>query len=204
MKYVLFSAFFLLMILAPSCKREAETNESSSDPSSTSATEQPGETKTAKDQLEDKEYVFGEDGVFGLSAGQAITEAGSKLEKGVLRTGEGEFDVYFIKDTDGEEIGYVLPGYPDESKIGDIFLTSPKFRDEIGIRVGKYFRQLQHVYPGIQAHGSEIEARVYAVQEPFKFRLDYMNTQYDLDEDEIPATTKITEIILTAPRPSGE
>ena len=75
-------------------------------------------------------------------------------------------------------------------------VESPKASTDKGLKIGSTFKDLLKVYPNIDVHGSESEGRTYATADGFSYRLDAPNFTYDVDKAKIPATTKITEIVI--------
>ena len=134
---------------------------------------------------------------YGLTAGAPLADASDRLEEGVLENGEGTFDVYYIYDGSGEELGYLLPSPNDGTLIGNIFLTSPRVSTEAGIHIGDSFGKLTIAYSDVEVHGSEIEGRTYAQVGALAFLLDGVNnTDYEVDPRSIPREATIKEIML--------
>jgi hypothetical protein len=113
-----------------------------------------------------------------------------------MRTGEGVFEVYEIKDFDNNPAGYFLPDPKEKLLVGDITVKSPKAQTIKGIKIGDTFQDLVKVFPDIAVHGSEIEGRTHASANNLSYRLDVANFSYEIDTAKIPATAKITEIII--------
>jgi hypothetical protein len=118
------------------------------------------------------------------------------VKKTKMKTGEGTFEVYEIRDFENNPAGYFMPDTKNKLLVGDITVQSPKASTDKGINVGDTFQDLLKVYPDIEVHGSEIESRTYANVKNISYRLAAANASYELDRAKIPASTKITEIII--------
>jgi hypothetical protein len=140
--------------------------------------------------------LLSEKGFMGILPGASVQKLGGRLEKGTLENGASRFQVYHVKDADGARVGYALPDRNDSTRVGDIVVTSPEFIDGKGIGVGGTWGELKTAYPNIVAYGSKMESRVYAVNAPLSYRLDYANGKYEFNNGEIPEITKITAIEL--------
>ncbi len=116
-------------------------------------------------------YTIRGSGFFGLSAGHPLADHPDRLEAGILRNGEGDYDVHYIRDEDGERLGYVLPSVADSTLIGDIVITSDVPVTASGLRVGDGFGKLLIAYPELTVQVSEIESRAYAYAGPYAFLL---------------------------------
>jgi hypothetical protein len=132
----------------------------------------------------------------GIQIGDLIAKHNDYIKKTKLKTGEGSFDVYEIKDFENNPAGYFLPDPKNKLLVGDITVQSPKAQTAKGIKIGDTFQDLLKVFPDIAVHGSEIESRTNASANNLSFRLDIANTKYEIDKAKIPATTKITEITI--------
>jgi hypothetical protein len=131
----------------------------------------------------------------GIQIGDLIANHGDYIKKTKMKTGEGSFEVYEIKDFENNPAGYFLPD-PNKLLVGDITVSSPKAQTAKGIKIGDAFQDLQKAFPDIAVHGSEIESRTTATAHNISYRLDIANNKYDIDKAKIPATTKITEITI--------
>jgi hypothetical protein len=132
----------------------------------------------------------------GIQIGDSIAKHGDYIKKTKLKTGEGSFDVYQIKDFENNPAGYFLPDPNNKLLVGDITVEAPKAETAKGIKVGDTFQDLLKAFPDITVHGSEIEGRTYANANNLSYRLDMPNFKNDVDKAKIPATTKITEIMI--------
>jgi len=144
-------------------------------------------------------YLIRSKSFYGISIGDAIAANKNVLEKGILQTGEGDFDVFYIKNERGEVLGHVDTDFKDESKVGAINIDSPLAKTEQGIHVGMTFGEMESILNPTEVHGSEVEGRTYASQ-PSKdhvwYLLDAYFWTYELDKQAIKKSTKIKEITL--------
>jgi hypothetical protein len=132
----------------------------------------------------------------GIQIGDLIANHNDYIKKTKLKTGEGSFDVYEIKDFENNPAGYFLPDPNDKLLVGDITVNTPKAQTAKGIKIGSTFQDLLKGFPDIAVHGSEIEGRTHATANNISYRLDVANFKNDVDKAKIPATTKITEITI--------
>ncbi len=132
----------------------------------------------------------------GIRIGDTIAKHGDYIKKTKLKTGEGTFDVYEIKDFENNPAGYFLPDPKDKLLVGDITVKTPKAQTVKGIKVGDTFQDLLKVFPDIAVNGSEIEGRTHATIHNLSYRLDVANFKYDIDKTTIPTAAKIKEIII--------
>lgn len=132
----------------------------------------------------------------GIQIGDAIAQHGDYIQKTQMKTGEGRFEIYEIKDFENNPAGYFLPDPNNKLLVGDITVKTPKAQTAKGIKIGDTFQDLQKVFPDIEVHGSEIEGRTHATANNLSYRLDVANFKYEIDKTKIPATTKITEITI--------
>ncbi len=132
----------------------------------------------------------------GIQVGDLISKHGDYVKKTKLKTGEGTFNAYEIKDFENNPAGYFLPDPNNKLLVGDITVQTPKAQTAKGIKIGDTFQDLQKVFPDIEVNGSEIEGRTHARANNLSYRLDVGNFTYKIDKAKIPATTKITEIMI--------
>ncbi|TRX54788.1 hypothetical protein FNH22_18685 [Fulvivirga sp. M361] len=133
---------------------------------------------------------------YGITIGQKIEDVAGSLKKGWLKTGEGDFEVYYITDPQGSQLGHI----PVEGdKVLTIVITTPKASTWDGLRVGSTFAELKEVLGEVEVHGSEIEGRTSVYKGYFQFLLDAYLYTFDVDETTIPPETKIKAIILRSP-----
>ncbi len=161
-----------------------------------------GETKQLKVTeivsitLTQTQLLIGPNAFRGIHVGDLISKHPEYAQKTKMKTAEGVMEVYEIKDFDNNPAGYFVPDPQNKQLVGDITVKSPKAQTAMGIKIGDTFQNLQKVFPDIVVHGSEIEGRTYATAHHLSYRLDAANFSYEVDPSKIPATTKITEIII--------
>jgi len=132
----------------------------------------------------------------GITVGDKIAMHADYIQKEQLKTGEGTFEVYQIKDFNNNPAGYLMADPNDGSLVGDITVETPMAATAKDISVGSTLADLQATIPNIEVHGSEIEGRTYADANNISYRLDSPNFSYDVDVSKIPASTKILQIIV--------
>lgn len=132
----------------------------------------------------------------GITVGDKIADHTAYIQKEMLKTGEGDFEVYRIKDFNNNPAGYLMPDPRDESLVGDITVETQMAVTSEGIKIGGTFQDLANAIPNIAVNGSEIEGRTYATYDNIAYRLDAANFSYEVDKSKIPATTKIMEIVI--------
>lgn len=142
------------------------------------------------------QLLIGQNAFRGIQVGDLISKHTDYIQKTKLKTGEGTFEVYEIKDFDNNPAGYFVPDPNNKQMVGDITVNSPKAQTIEGIKIGSTFQDLQKVFPGIAVHGSEIEGRTNAVAGNLSYRLNVANFSYEIDAAKIAATTKIMEITI--------
>lgn len=178
-----------LLIIGFGCTPKDNTSSKDSK-SSTETTEKP----KVKPVLDVDPYLITHQSFRGIVIGNGIEEHGDILEQGVLRSGEGEFEVYYIKTESGEVLGYVMASPQDPSKVGNITVTHLKARTEEGIFIGTTFTELEKVFGELAVHGSEIESKTYAYYGHLAFLLDDYHNTYELDKSKVKKDAKIKEI----------
>jgi hypothetical protein len=71
-----------------------------------------------------------------IYVGDAIEKLGDFVKKTTMKTGEGSFEVYQIKDFENNPAGYFMPDPQNKLVIGDITIESSKAQTEKGIKIG--------------------------------------------------------------------
>ncbi len=132
----------------------------------------------------------------GIQIGDTIAKHGDYIQKTQIKTAEGTFEVYEIKDFENNPAGYFSPDPNNKRLVGDITVKTPKAQTAKGLKVGNTFQDLLKAFPDIEVHGSEIEGRTYASANNLSYRLNIANFKYEIDKAKIPATTEITEIMI--------
>lgn len=142
------------------------------------------------------QMAIGHNSFRGVKVGDKIAAHSDYTQKKQLRTGEGSFEVYEIKDFENNPAGYFLPDPNDALLVGDIVVLTPKAQTAEGVMVGSTFQDLLKVFPSIEVHGSEVEGRTNATNGSLSYRLDVPNFTYEVDKAKIPGTTRIMEITI--------
>lgn len=141
-------------------------------------------------------WLATEKAFYGIEVQRPIASYGDKLSKTTTENGEGTFEVYEIKNSNGEVLAQVYPDPKEESLVGDIVISNEKVSTDKGVKIGTTFGELKTKFSGYKVHGSEIESRVHFYQGNHAYRLDYASNQYDLDENEIPNDAKVIEMTI--------
>jgi hypothetical protein len=68
---------------------------------------------------------------------------------------------------------------------------------EKGVRIGIEFPELMQRLGVVSISGSEVESRVYAKAGQLQYRLDMASTSLNIKSSEVPAGTKVVEIVLS-------
>ncbi|MCC6723001.1 MAG: hypothetical protein IT258_00730 [Saprospiraceae bacterium] len=142
------------------------------------------------------QMVIGHNSFRGITIGELISNHKEYIQKTQLKTGDGTFEVYQIKDFENNPAGYFLPDPNAADRVGDIVVQTPKAQTAEGIMVGSTYEDLLKVFPSIEVHGSEVEGRTNATNGSLSYRLDVPNFTYEVDKAKIPVTTKIVEITI--------
>lgn len=151
--------------------------------------------------VEEKEVVTEEmpltifqNSFFGISPGSKIADHEAIIEKGLLQTGEGDFEIYNIKDEKHGVLGYFFINYNDNELVGSICITSPLAKTEENIGIGSSFGDLLTKYENLEVHGSEIESQTFASQGSLAFKIDELHSSHDLEINAIAKEAKILEV----------
>ncbi|MFK7905344.1 MAG: lysozyme inhibitor LprI family protein [Chitinophagales bacterium] len=153
-----------------------------------------GSVKNSVEQ-EDR-YLIDSKSFYGISKGDPIAKHKDVLEKGILRTGEGSFDVFYIKNDKGDLLGHLDTQFRDESRVGAISIDTPLAKTKQGVHVGMTFGELEKILGPIEVHGSEIESRTHASKDGIWYLLDAYFGTYEIDKSQIKKDTKIKQIIM--------
>jgi len=133
---------------------------------------------------------------YGIETGDIIEDLAGKLERGTLKSGKEESEVYFIKDESGEQLGYVVPSPQDESSVGNVVITSPAAKTQDGVSVGMTFKELEQTLGVMDVHGSEVDGKTTTTKDNITYVLDSNNYSYDIDKTKLASITKIKEIYI--------
>ncbi len=142
-------------------------------------------------------YLIESNSFYGVSTGDVITEKSSLLQKDMLKTGEGDFVIYTLKNAQDEIIANVFPDPMDESKVGDISIITPIAKTKQGISIGMTFGELEEILGELEVHGSEIEGTTSVAKDNLRYRLDIHFWSYLVDKNKVDKNTKITEITIS-------
>ncbi|AFM05035.1 hypothetical protein Fleli_2678 [Bernardetia litoralis DSM 6794] len=186
---VLIVVFASLFSCSSNQTKEAESTEVENVDTTTIVVEE-----VKEEVKEDNELIIYEKSFLGLSSDMKISDYKGTLEKGLLQTGEGDFEKFDVKDKDGNVVAYFVPF---EEKVGSITVTSELAKTEDGIKIGDTFGTLLDKYPNLKVYGSEIEGYTQAiVNDELGYRLDEQHYNYELKTSEIKKETKIIEITI--------
>ncbi len=187
-------ALSLLILLAIGCDSNPSTTEAPPEPAGADAANVDEESIYEVDE-EDRYKIFNGT-FFDYAPGQPIAIARERLREGKLETGEGTFEVYYIDGRDREELGYLMPDPNDETKVGDITITSENAITEQGARVGWTYGELTQRLGPLEVHGSEIEGQTHATQGRLKYLLDEQHYGYDLGEERVADGAKVVAVVI--------
>ncbi len=145
---------------------------------------------------EENPYLISNGTFLGMAPGDDLTAFADGLRAGVLQTGEGDFDVFYLDGAEGNELGYLMPDPRDEATIGNIYVTSPDVVTEQGVRVGMSLAELEQRLGELEVHGSEIEGYTYAEKDGLAYRLDANIYTYEVDRAALKPETQVLEIVV--------
>lgn len=187
MKSILFAFSILAILFVAACSPKESTDTQESAP----VAEAPQEVEKVRTQLTITPTSFR-----GITIGDKIASHSDYAVKDLLKNGEGDFDIYTIKDFNNNPAGYIMSDPRDESLVGTITITTQMAATAKGVKVGMTWSQLQNVFPDVEVHGSEIEGRTYASSNGINCLLNVPNFSYDVDVAKIPAEAKVVEILV--------
>nr|WP_298998828.1 hypothetical protein [uncultured Allomuricauda sp.] len=193
--------FFLVLpiALAISCQSKNTTKDKSNSTISndTVPTHTPNKENIIFDEIEeeiiedDMDFMppVEEQSYYGIEIGNPIKDY--QLPSGTLKTGEGEFQVYYML-YNNDTLGYVY----GEDLIESIHIWDGRGATMEGVRVGTTFGEIKDLFPLPKVHGSELESRVNVFHKKHIYRLNYYSPEYELDYSTIPDSVRVTEIII--------
>lgn len=146
--------------------------------------------------IEEESLIIFQNSFLNISPGSQIAEHEARIEKGILQTGEGDFEVYNIHNAQKEVIAYFFADHADPELVGTIYVTSPLAQTEDGISMGDPFSDLVAKYSELEVHGSEIESRTVADVGNLSFRIDDSHATYKLEISAVSKDAKIIEIAI--------
>lgn len=185
-----FKVFMLCLAIAgfQSCGDGASTEQEV-----TQQTQQTQEPQQVQAEQEVNPYLVTTNSFYGFTIGEKFGD----LEKFVMQTGEGDFDVFLIKDENGEQIGHIDPYYKDESLVGGITITTEKAITEDGVKIGMSYADFNEKFPDAELHGSEIEGYTSTnVNKNVYYELSDRHWEYDLDKSKISKDATIVGITV--------
>ena len=144
----------------------------------------------------DDPYEIGDGEFLDMRPGDSLATFEDFLLPGTLRSGEGEFDVHYIRGRRQDTLGFVFSREHEGTLIESIYITSPNAVTQDGIRVGNTYAELYERRGAVPVTGSEVEMRVYASDPPFRYRLDRIAGPGALDSADIEPNTSILAIII--------
>ncbi|MFT5645614.1 MAG: hypothetical protein ACI976_000287 [Aureispira sp.] len=145
---------------------------------------------------EEESLIIFQNSFLNISPGSQIAEHETRIEKGLLQTGDGDFEIYNILDAQKTVVAYFLADPVDTELVGDIYVTSPLAYTEDDIRIGNTFGILVTKYETLEVHGSEIESQTFANLGSLSFKIDEAHTMYDLEISAVSKEAKIIEIVI--------
>jgi hypothetical protein len=175
-----------------------ENTETEQTTDSTAETETKSEQENTETTNENSDYLIEETKFFGVEVGKNIedilAEKPDLLKKGMYQSGEGDFEIYQILDSDGGSLADVF--FFEEKgkkKITSIVVTSEKAATLKEIKVGSTYDEVMKAYPKAEVHGSEIEGYTHAFIGGFAFKLD-VNIWTEEVKEKIAPETKVIAI----------
>jgi hypothetical protein len=146
-----------------------------------------------------KNHVLAEGEFQGVKLGTPLAALqqrfGKKLRKAVMKTGEGDFEYYSLRNETGQKIAQFF--LTDDKRVRMVETTSPLWKTTRGIHVGSTLRDLRRAYPDLEIHGSEIESRTTASSAATKwsFRIDTLFGSYELSPKELASIAPETKVL---------
>lgn len=145
---------------------------------------------------EERSLTIFQNSFFGISPGSKVADHEAIIEKGLLQTGEGDFEIYNIKDKKYGVLGYFFIDYNNNELVSSIHITSPLAKTEENIGIGSSFGDLLAKYENLEVHGSEIESQTFASQGSLAFKIDEPHSSYDLEINAISKKAMILEVLI--------
>ncbi len=142
----------------------------------------------------DDPYEIGDGSFMDMEPGETLAAFSEFLVPGELKNGDGVFAVHYIIGRRKDTLGYVFSS--DTVSIESITILSPDAVTQDGIRVGNSFSELEERIGKVKVLGSPIEARVYAYQPPFVYRLMMNASVGPVDPATIDPATPILSITI--------
>ncbi len=156
----------------------------------------PDEAAPAELETRDPNLVYADE-FFGVKPGDRLDP--TRFQKDELRTGEGNFDVFYLRNEEGTRWAYVMPDPRDGGKtIRSIHVVSDQVQTRDGLRIGDTFADLRAKagVNKIEVHGSEVESRTVVTLNGIGYRIDQPFNTYEVELSKVKDSAKITEIIV--------
>ena len=147
MKYILSSIIAATLLFTACEDKKEEPSNSNLHMKEAPTKEKPAENKVMID--------LDNPSVGDYKVGMSITDIKGDFQKSTRPGLEGREMEVLEFSFDGEVAGYMLWDYPDESKIGDIVITSDKIQTKKGIKIGDTYETVKAAYPNGKLNGSE-------------------------------------------------
>lgn len=180
--------FCLAIIGFQSCGDSASTEQDESQQA-----EQAQQPQQVEAEQEVNPFLVTTNSFYGFTIGEKFGD----LEKFLMQTGEGDFDVFLIKDENGEQLGHINPDYRDESLVGGFAITTKKAITEDGVRIGMTYAEFNEKFPDAELHGSEIEGYTSTnVNKHVYYELSDRHWEYELDKSKISKDATIVGITV--------
>lgn len=180
-----------VVVSLQSCGDSATTEQDESQ--QTQQAQQTEQPQAVESEEEKNPFLVTTKSFYGLTIGGKIGD----LEKSELETGEGTFEIYLIKDENGDELGYVDPNFEDESLVGGITVTTEKAITEDGVSIGMLYSTFNEKFPDAELHGSEIEGYTSTnVNDHVYYALSDRHWEYELEKSAISKDATIVEITI--------
>ena len=193
----------LLVLVCCACSGKA-TDTTTEEPTTDTTTVVENNKATSAEEKIAPDLTIYPNQFYGIKLWDKISQHSKILEKTVLRSGEGEFDVYNILDKQGTAIGYIIPHWEKEDQVGDIVVTTQQAKTLEGVAVGMSYQEIAELIDDFTVNGSEVEGRVHLRYGNYHVRLDINSWETELDKSEIPPATKALSIWVYEPySPAG-
>ncbi|MFK7946995.1 MAG: hypothetical protein AB8G11_05350 [Saprospiraceae bacterium] len=179
--------FCLVIVGFQSCDDSASTEQESQQ------TQQIQQPQAVEAEQEANPFLVTTNSFYGFTIGEKFGD----LEKFLMQTGEGDFDVFLIKDENGEKLGHIDSHYKDESLVGGITITTEKAVTEDGVKIGMTYADFNAKFPNAELHGSEIEGYTSTnVNKNVYYELSDRHWEYELDKSAISKDATIVGITV--------
>ncbi len=163
----------------------------------TAAVENPNAGNTAIYDVDpDDPYEIGDSSFMDMRPGEDIGPFTRQLRPGIIPVDGQDQTIFYIEGRKRERLGYVKVDELDQSKMGDIYITSPDVVTRDGIRVGNSYQEILERLGKVDVQGGGGDGPAYLTQGKLAYRLAMSELQDAFDPNAIDSTTKITEIVI--------